>query len=174
MRRIEQRIKVDDKMKSLWNKIKSEKKKKNVDKVNFLENELVKIKYVDNPNKLQSELKELKKVKVVDKSLHEIKNEILKDYAGEIEMIGKISVGDQICETHIRFRNLTVYKAYTNSIDEGYDAEDAIFIGYVYIINTPQFSLINRSQYWNVCVLNVKSLNIEVIIVLYQQKVIVL
>ena len=46
-------------MKSLLNKIKSEKKKKNkkFDKINNLEIELVKAKYVNSPNKLQSELK---------------------------------------------------------------------------------------------------------------------
>ena len=45
-RRIERRIKIDDKMKSLINKIKSEKKMKikNLDKIKELEIELVEIK----------------------------------------------------------------------------------------------------------------------------------
>ena len=51
-RRIERKIKMDDKMKWLWNKIKSEKKKKNIDKINELEIELVEIKYSNKPDKL--------------------------------------------------------------------------------------------------------------------------
>ena len=43
-------------------------------------------------------------------------------------------------ETHFRFRNITGYEAYINAIDEGYDAEDAIFNGYFYKLNTPQFN----------------------------------
>ena len=80
-RNIEQRIKTDEKMKSLLNKINTEKKKKNknFDKVKELEMELVKIKYANNPNKLQSELQELNKVQVVNKNLHETKQEILMD-----------------------------------------------------------------------------------------------
>ena len=52
---------------------------------------------------------------------------MLGDYAGEFERVGKLSVGDQILQTHIRFRNITGYAAYINSIDEGYDAEDSFF-----------------------------------------------
>ena len=142
---------MDDKMKSLLNKIKSEKKKKNKinDKIKQLEIELVIIKYVNNPNKLQSELKEFKKIQVVNKHLHEMKNERLVDYTGEFEMVGKLSVGDQLRETQNRFRNITDYEAYINSIDKGYDAEDVIFSGYFYNFNTPQFTLVNRSQYGN-------------------------
>ena len=33
-------------------------------------------------------------------------------------MVGKLSIGDQIRETHIRFRNNTEHEAYINSIDE--------------------------------------------------------
>ena len=152
-RKIERNIKMDDKKKTLLNKIKSEKKKKikNIDKIKELEIELAKIKYVYNPNILQSELKELNKIQVVKKILHEIKNEILRDYVGDFEMVGKLSVGDQIRTTHIRFRNITDYKAYSNSIDGSYDAEDSIFNGYIYKINTPQFNLVNRSHYGNGC-----------------------
>ena len=73
------------------------------------------------------------------------------DYSGELEMVGKLSIGDQIRQTHTRFRNITDYEVYNNSIDEGYDAEDAIFNGYIYKIKTPQFNLGNRSQYGNGC-----------------------
>ena len=151
-RRIE-RIKIGDKLKTLSNKTKTEKKKKykNIDKIKELEMELVIIKYANNPNKLQSEIKELKKIKLLIKKLHEIKNEILLDYVGEFEMVGNLKVGDQIRQTHIRFRNMDDFEAYINAIGEGYDAEDAIFNGYVYKLDTPQFNKVNRSQYGNGC-----------------------
>ena len=84
-------------MKLLFNKIKSEKKKKkNIDKYKQLQTQLIKVKYANNPNKLQYELKELNKIPVIDKNLLEVKQEIIVDYTGEFEMIGILSVGDQI------------------------------------------------------------------------------
>ena len=155
-RRIERRIKIDDKMKSVLNKIKTEKKKKNnnVDKVKELEIELVKIKYANIRNELQSELKELNKIQVLDKNLHENKIEILLDYVGEFELVGSSKVGDQVRQTFIRFRNMDAFEAYINAIDEGYDAQVAICNGYLYKINTPQFNKVNRSQYGNGCNFN--------------------
>ena len=90
---------------------------------------MVKIKYDNNPIKLQSALKEFNEIQVVDKNSHEIKQEILVDYTGEFEMIGRLKIADHIRETHIRFRNITDYEAYINSIDQDYESEDAIFIG---------------------------------------------
>ena len=100
-------------MKLLLNKIKSEKKKKNkkFDKINQLEILLVRIKYADKPNKLESALKELNKIEVIDKNLHKIKNEILQDYIGTFEMVGNLKVGDQIRQTHVRFRNMDDFEA---------------------------------------------------------------
>ena len=138
-------------MKSLLNKIKSKKKNKTFDNIRELEIKVFKIKYVNNPDKLQSELKELNKIHVINENLHEIKNEILKDYESEFQMVGNLKVGDQNRQTHIRFRNIDDYQAYNNSIDEEYDAEDSIFNGYIYEINTLQFNLVNRSQYGNGC-----------------------
>ena len=66
-------------------------------------------------------------------------------------MVGTLKVGDQIRQIHFRFRNIDDYEAYINTIVEGYDAEDAIFYGHIYEINTPQFNLVNRSQYGNGC-----------------------
>ena len=43
------------------------------------------------------------------------------------------------------------FEAYINAIDEVYDAEDAIFNGYIYKLNTPQFNKVNRSQYGKGC-----------------------
>ena len=152
-RRIQRKNKINDDMKLLLNKIKSEKRKRNekFDKIKQLEILLVRIKYADKPDKLQSALKELVEIQVIDKNLHEIKQEILEDYIGTFEMVGNLKVGDQIRQTHVRFRNMDDFEAYINSIDEGYDAEDAIFNGYIYKIDTPQFNLVNRSQYGNGC-----------------------
>ena len=66
-------------------------------------------------------------------------------------MVGNLKVGDQIRQTRIRFRNIADYEAYINSIDQDYDSEHAIFNGYIYKINTPQFNKVNRSQYGNGC-----------------------
>ena len=46
-------------------------------------------------------------------------------------MVGNLKVGDQIRQIHIRFRNISDCEAYINSIDEGYDADDCIFNGYI-------------------------------------------
>ena len=108
-------------MKLLLNKIKLQK-----NKIDQLENQLVRIKYKNEVDK------DLNKIQVIDKNLHEIKNEILEDYIGTFEMVGNLKVGDQIRQTHVRFRNMDDFEAYINSIDEGYDADDCIFNGYIY------------------------------------------
>ena len=150
-RRIERKNKIGDDMKLLLNKIKSEKKNKNFDKIRQLEILLSNIKYSNDPNKLQSALKKSNKIQVINKNLHEIKEEILLDYSGEFEIVGNLKVGDQIRQTHIRFRNICDYEAYINSIDQDYDSEDSIFNGYIYKIDNPQFNKVNRSQYGNGC-----------------------
>ena len=96
-------------------------------------------------------MKELNKFHVVDKNLHAIRNEILEDYDGEFEMVGFLVIGDQSRQTHIRFRNFTDYESYINAIDQDYESDDAIFNGYLYKINTPQFNSVNISQYGNGC-----------------------
>ena len=58
--------------------------------------------------------------------MHEIKHEILIDYEGVFEMVGNLIVGDQIRQTHIRFRNMIDYEVYINSIDQDYDSDDSI------------------------------------------------
>ena len=132
-RRIQQKNKINDDMKLLLNKIKSENKKKNknFDKIKQLEILLVRIKYGDKPDKLQSALKELNKIQVIEKNLHEIKYEILQDYDGTFEMVGTLLVGDHTKQTHIRFRKMIDFESYINKIDNGYDADDTIFIGYI-------------------------------------------
>ena len=152
-RRIERKLKMDDKTKILLNKIEAERKKKNkiFGRTKHLEFQLVKIKNVNNPNLLESKLKRLNKIQVVDEKLHEFKNEILRGYGGEYKLFGKLTVGDQIRETHIRFRNTPHYEPYKNAIDEEYDADDAIFNGHTYKIETPDFNVVSRSRYGNGC-----------------------
>ena len=135
-------------MKTLLNKTKTgKKKKKNIDEIKELEKD--RRKYENNFNKLQPQLKELNKIHVGIKNLHEMEQEILMDYTGEYEMVGNLKVGDQIRQNHIRFGNNTEYEAYVISFDEGHDAEDALFNGYINKIDTSQFNLVNRSQYGN-------------------------
>ena len=109
------------------------------------------MKYADKADKLENALRELNKMEVIDKNLHEIKQEVLQDYTGAFEMVGNLKVGDQIRQTHIRFRNIDDYEPYINAFDAGYDAEDAIFNGYFYKLGTPQFNKVHRSQYGNGC-----------------------
>ena len=66
-------------------------------------------------------------------------------------MVGILKVEDQIRQTHIRFRNMDDFEAYINTIDEGYDADDAILNGYIYKVHTPEFNKVNRRQYGNGC-----------------------
>ena len=155
-RRINRKNKLKDDMKLLLQRIKSEKKKKkkNLDKIKQLEILLVRIKHANDPNKLENALKELNKIKVVYKNLHEMKHEKLLDFEGVLEMVGNLKVGDQIRQTHIRFRNISDYEAYIIAIDQDYDSEDGIFNGYIHKINTPQLNKINRSQYGNGCILD--------------------
>ena len=61
-------------------------------------------------------------------------------------MIGELSIADLIRQTHIRFRNPTVFESYINAIDQDYESEDAILNGYIVKINTPQFNLVKGSQ----------------------------
>ena len=74
-RRIGRKNKLNDDMKVLLNKIKSEKKKKNK---NLYKNKqvdilLVRIKYADKPDKLESALKESSKSHVINKKNTKVK-----------------------------------------------------------------------------------------------------
>ena len=88
----------------------------------------------------------------IDKNLHEIKQKIFRDYVGEFEMDGDLlKAGDQIRQTVTRFKIMDKFEAYINSLDQDYHSEDAIFNGYIYELDTPQFNKENRSQYGNGC-----------------------
>ena len=146
---------MNDDIKFLLNKNKSEKKKKykNFDENKQVEILLFRIKYADKPDKLESALRELNKIEVIIKNLHEIRSEIILDYTGEFEMVGNLKNGDQIHQTHTRFRNSDDYEFYINAIDQDFESEYAIFKGYFYKIYTPRFNKVNRSQNGNGCVL---------------------
>ena len=152
-KRFERKNKMDDNMKLLLNKIKTEKKKENkkIVKIRQLEIELVKIKNSNKPDKRKNALKELIKIHVVNKLLNEIRNEILVDNTFEFEMVGFFVIGGQNRQTHNGSRNIAEYEAYINAICQDYESEDAIFNGYIYKIDTPRFILVKRSQYGNGC-----------------------
>ena len=80
-------------------------------------------------------------------NLHEIKNEILHDYTGDFDLIGKMIIGPVEHKTNIRFTNMDDFERYINAIDIDYDSEDVIFTGYVYKLDTPQFQVVKRSAY---------------------------
>ena len=80
-------------------------------------------------------------------NLHEIKDEILEDYTGDFELIGKMIIGPVEHKTNIRFKNMDDFERYINAIDIDYDSDDVIFTGYVYKLNTPQFKVVKRSAY---------------------------
>ena len=80
-------------------------------------------------------------------NLHEIKDEILEDYTGDFELIGKMTIGSVEHKTNIRFKNMDDFERYINAIDIDYDSDDVIFTGYVYKLNTPQLKVVKRSAY---------------------------
>ena len=75
----------------------------------------------------------------------------MSDYVDDFKVVGKLKVGDQIRQTHIRFRNVSNYESYINGIDQDYDSEDALFNGCIYKLDTPQFNEVNRNQYGKGC-----------------------
>ena len=80
-RRTTQKINMNNNMKLILNKIKTENKKKyrDINKNKQIEILLVRIKYADKPDTLESASKEINKIQLVDKKLHEIKHKKLRD-----------------------------------------------------------------------------------------------
>ena len=66
-------------------------------------------------------------------------------------MGGELSSGDHIRQTGIGFRIFTDYELYINAIDQEYESEVAIFYRRVYMLSTPQFNLVKRSQFFIGC-----------------------
>ena len=73
------------------------------------------------------------------------------DYGGQFEMVGNIKNGDEIRQTHKRFRKITDCESYINATDQDYESEDAIFSGCFYKTDTPQIKLGKKCQYGNGC-----------------------
>ena len=69
--------------------------------------------------------------------LHQINNEILKDYTSDFELNGLMVFGPIERETNIRFKNKEVLYSYINAIDVDYDSKEVTFTGYVYKLNIP-------------------------------------
>ena len=61
----------------------------------------------------------------------------------------QINIGNFTRKTHFSFSNFTVYEHYIEAIDQGYDFDDAILNGYIYMLNTIQFNSVHRSRYGN-------------------------
>ena len=76
---------------------------------------------------------------------------MLQDYECVFELVGNLKVGDQIKQTHIRFRNMIDFETYINSINGNYDSDDSIFNGYIFKINTRIFNKVKRSRHGNGC-----------------------
>ena len=91
------------------------------------------------------------KIKLLIKNYTHFKNEILRDYTGDFEMVVKISFYDHLWETHIRIRKTTEDEGFIIAFDQYYESEVAIFNGCFYEKDAPQFNLVNRSQYGNGC-----------------------
>ena len=57
-------------------------------------------------------------------------------------------IGEIEQKTNIRFKNVDDSETYIKAIDDsGYDSDDVNFTGWLYILNTPEFRKVNRSQY---------------------------
>ena len=90
-------------------------------------------------------------------------------------MVRSLKNGDQIRQTITRFRKTNDYESYVNAIDQDYESEDAIFNGYIYKLNTHHNLMLLKDLNMEMDVIScIKLLNIEVIFVFYQQKVVVL
>ena len=66
-------------------------------------------------------------------------------------MVGSLIIGDFTRNTHYTLGNIEYYETYNISIEQGYDSEDSVFNGHLYLLNTPEFKRVNRSQYGNGC-----------------------
>ena len=57
------------------------------------------------------------KIYVNNLNLCEIENEILEDYTGDFELVGKMIIGPVEHKTNIRFKNMDDFERYINAID---------------------------------------------------------
>ena len=104
-------------------------------------------KYEDIDSARFYELATSNKVYVNNLNLHEIKNEILQDCTGDFELNGLMIIGPIEHKTNTGFKNMIDFERYVNAIDVVYDSGDVTFTGYIYKLNTPQFSVVERSAH---------------------------
>ena len=80
-------------------------------------------------------------------NLHGIKNKFSLVYTGDFELIGSMLIGEKEQITNIRFQNVDDFESYINAIDNGgYDSGHVSSTRWLYILNTPEFKKVNRSQ----------------------------
>ena len=94
-------------------------------------------------------------------------NIILREYYGDFEKEGKPLVGDHIREIYLRFREITDYDQYINSIDVDYDKEDSVFNGNIKNLDTTQVNNVSRSQYGKKVISNKITLKVLATFVLF-------
>ena len=85
----------------------------------------------------------------LSKFSHKIRSETLQTYAGDFELNESMVMGPVEQKTKLRFRKMDDFESYINAIDVAYDGEDFIFTGYVYKVNSSQFSVVNRCFHAN-------------------------
>ena len=85
-------------------------------------------------------------------------------------MVDKFSLGDQIRETHIRFRKVDGFESYFNAIDEIMKQKMLFLLVIFTKAILLKITLLIDLNMKMVRILKMKLLNIEEIIVLYQQK----
>ena len=78
---------------------------------------------------------------------HEIEDDIRIGYTGDFEMIVSMLIREIEQKSNIRFKNFDDFEIYNNAIDCDYDAGVVVFAGWLRKLNTPQFIMVNRSQY---------------------------
>ena len=64
-------------------------------------------------------------------NLNGIKNEILQENTGDLELNGILIIGPVEHKTNNSFKNMDDFESYINAIDIDYDSEDVTFTGYV-------------------------------------------
>ena len=60
-------------------------------------------------------------------------------------MIRSMRLGETEQKTDYRFKNIASFETYNNAIDVDYNSEDVIFTGWLYKLNTPEYTRVNRS-----------------------------
>ena len=90
------------------------------------------------------------KIQFVDKKLHEIKNEILRDYVGDFERVGSLKV-DVKFDRHILDLEILMILNLIATLLMKDVMQEMLFSKVFLKLITPQFNKVSRSQYRNGC-----------------------